>query len=112
MLTDSGHTSQLNSRVTRVPSVHGVERDSAAGSIPTPVTDIDAKTTVSLYTQASVKNFSQRQWQLTAVARALPRRNNILILDEATRSIDFATDTKIQTTIREEFRDSLLLTSQ
>jgi ATP-binding cassette, subfamily C (CFTR/MRP), member 1 len=54
-------------------------------------------------------NYSLGQRQLMALARALVRGSQIIVCDEATSSVDFETDQKIQKTIVEGFKGKTLL---
>ncbi|KAI9925528.1 hypothetical protein MW887_005909 [Aspergillus wentii] len=60
--------------------------------------------------EAGGRNLSQGQRQLIGLTRAVLRRSPIVILDEATASIDHETSLEIQQIIREEMRESTVIT--
>ncbi|KZV74802.1 P-loop containing nucleoside triphosphate hydrolase protein [Peniophora sp. CONT] len=71
--------------------------------------DDEGKITLDTPIAASGGNLSVGQRQILALARALVRGSKLLILDEATSSIDYKTDTIIQKSLRTELGGDVTL---
>ncbi|KAL4800242.1 hypothetical protein BDV19DRAFT_173145 [Aspergillus venezuelensis] len=66
--------------------------------------------TLDTKVEAGGRNLSQGERQLIGLARAVLRRSSLVILDEATASIDTETSLEIQSVLRQEMRESTVVT--
>lgn len=72
-------------------------------------TPVQSRFTLDSIVEDEGGNLSVGQRSLVSLARALVRDAKIVVLDEATASVDLETDKRIQETIRTEFRGKTLL---